>query len=157
MPVSGSIVLFRQGELRNLRGCRTAKKNPQPCGCGLSSVVVPPGLEPGLFGTKIRRVASYTTGQCWQGPAKLKKKRQPQMICPLADMILCSRKRRKGPGVRTAQERIHQPGPFFRCGYGLRISCSLPMVQYFPGSSHLLISRSLSICHCRMSSRPSSI
>ena len=28
-----------------------------------SLVVVPPGFEPGLFGTKIRRVASYTTGQ----------------------------------------------------------------------------------------------
>ena len=33
--------------------------------------VDPPGLEPGLFGTKIRRVANYTTGQ---SAANLKKK-----------------------------------------------------------------------------------
>jgi hypothetical protein len=26
--------------------------------------VDPPGLEPGLCGTKIRRVANYTMGQC---------------------------------------------------------------------------------------------
>lgn len=27
-------------------------------------IVDPPGLEPGLCGTKIRRVANYTMGQC---------------------------------------------------------------------------------------------
>ena len=29
----------------------------------MSGYVVPPGLEPGLFGTKNRRVANYTIGQ----------------------------------------------------------------------------------------------
>jgi|WetSurMetagenome_2_1015567.scaffolds.fasta_scaffold00202_37 hypothetical protein len=35
-------------------------------------LVDPPGLEPGLCGTKIRRVANYTMGQCsTKGAAKL--------------------------------------------------------------------------------------
>jgi hypothetical protein len=41
----------------------------------ICSIVDPPGLEPGLCGTKIRRVANYTMGQLnLKGAAKLEKK-----------------------------------------------------------------------------------
>ena len=44
--------------------------------------VDPPGLEPGLCGTKIRRVANYTMGQSnLRGAAKLEKKINYDYLC----------------------------------------------------------------------------
>lgn len=39
------------------------KKKSEALALTLTLFVDPPGLEPGLYGTKIRRVANYTMGQ----------------------------------------------------------------------------------------------